>query len=389
MGDLPVSGLLMQIVTLDLWQRPHVVCDAVARHASKPRQSHYHNLIRLIASKLPLRPAHRIYFQKDLIGHVTEMTEKEESSSLSDCGALWHAPTPVTLADVVWLVYDEGEAGILLRAQAAPSRGMTRSASILAVTRSAARAKRQMVASSFSSLSSTSLSFGQSVCVNTSVPDAPLSIAMPDNCSQTPDVAAMRKISALEDELSKLREQIAMIVINQEHAGISLRPNATPPPPPPCGLPPPPPPPPPPMPSLLSTPRIPLSDIIKKNKDKVAAQNTTKANNRPDMAQVLKGLTSVKLRSIARSPGGTPIREKPRSDDPASLIAQALKKKFALSRMDCSPDHGKENAGSGFSPSPRQNKFSSRCTPPGPHLLKSSRAKLKRYKKSPFTVINV
>ena len=96
---------------------------------------------------------------------------------------------------------------------------MTRSASILAVTRSAARAKRQMVASSFSSLSSTSVSFGQSACVNTSVPDAPLSIAMPDNCSQTPDVAAMRKISALEDELSKLREQIAMIVINQEHAG--------------------------------------------------------------------------------------------------------------------------------------------------------------------------
>jgi len=46
-----------------------------------------------------------------------------------------------------------------------------------------------------------------------------LSALMPANCSQTPDVAAMRKISALEDELSKLREQIAMIVINQEHAG--------------------------------------------------------------------------------------------------------------------------------------------------------------------------
>ena len=107
------------------------------------------------------------------------------------------------------------------RAQTAPTRGVTRSASILAVTRSAARAKRQMMASSFSSQSSTSLSFGQSSSTNTSVPDVPLSVSalMPANCSQTPDVAAMRKISALEDELSKLREQIAMIVINQEHAG--------------------------------------------------------------------------------------------------------------------------------------------------------------------------
>ena len=32
----------------------------------------------------------------------------------------------------------------------------------------------------------------------------------------------------------------------------------------------------------------------------MAAQGTTKTNNRPDMAQVLKGLTSVKLRSVAR-----------------------------------------------------------------------------------------
>jgi len=40
---------------------------------------------------------------------------KGDSSSLSDCGALWHAPTPVTIADVVWLIYEEGEAGILLR----------------------------------------------------------------------------------------------------------------------------------------------------------------------------------------------------------------------------------------------------------------------------------
>jgi len=42
-----------------------------------------------------------------------------------------------------------------------------------------------------------------------------------------------------------------------------------------------------------------VSDWLQ-NKDKVAAQGTTKTNSRPDMAQVLKGLTSVKLRSVAR-----------------------------------------------------------------------------------------
>ncbi|CAL1534447.1 unnamed protein product [Lymnaea stagnalis] len=68
----------------------------------------------------------------------------------------------------------------------------------------------------------------------------------------------------------------------------------------------------------------------------------------PDMAHVLKDLTNVKLKAVQRSPGGTPMRRKPLSaaTDPASIIAQALKKKFARHRGN-SPDSDLEHDSSG------------------------------------------
>ena len=59
--------------------------------------------------------------------------------------------------------------------------------------------------------------------------------------------------------------------------------------------------------------------------------------------------------SVPRSPGGTPIRQAPRpcvSNDPAALIAQALKKKFARQRAEESPD--KENIRHNFTSSPKK-----------------------------------
>ena len=54
------------------------------------------------------------------------------------------------------------------------------------------------------------------------------------------------------------------------------------------------------------------------------------------MADVLAGLGSVKLQSVPRSPGGTPLRPKGPSRlptsaplDPAAMIAAALRRKFA------------------------------------------------------------
>ena len=72
---------------------------------------------------------------------------------------------------------------------------------------------------------------------------------------------AMQKISALEEELQKLRAQIGMMIVanpqSQVSVGTSLTPAGAPVPP----LPPPPPPPPPP--TLLSTPLKPVSQIIR------------------------------------------------------------------------------------------------------------------------------
>lgn len=68
-----------------------------------------------------------------------------------------------------------------------------------------------------------------------------------------------------------------------------------------------------------------------------------------DMADVLRDIGSVKLRTVsaARSPGGTPLRPKNKDgreadpNDPASIIAQALRRKFSHRVFRDSPD--KEN----------------------------------------------
>ena len=69
---------------------------------------------------------------------------------------------------------------------------------------------------------------------------------------------AMQKISALEDELQKLRAQIAMMVVAVPTNQVS-----TPSTPMGAGAPPAPPPPPPPPPTPMSTPLKPVSQIIK------------------------------------------------------------------------------------------------------------------------------
>uniref|UniRef100_A0A3Q1FVL7 Mitochondrial fission regulator n=1 Tax=Acanthochromis polyacanthus TaxID=80966 RepID=A0A3Q1FVL7_9TELE len=107
------------------------------------------------------------------------------------------------------------------------------------------------------------------------------------------DPDALKKISALENELIKLRAQIAMIVT------AAPEPQGSPPTPP--------------VPTLTSTPRC------------------------------------VHLLWFCfRSPGGTPVRRRGSKggpvllSDPAALIAEALKRKFAQNRLNNSSD--KENS---------------------------------------------
>ncbi|XP_052777557.1 mitochondrial fission regulator 2-like [Mya arenaria] len=184
------------------------------------------------------------------------------------------------------------------------------------------------------------------------------------------DPFTQQKINALEDELATLRSQIAGLIKDQELSKFAPIPFPTtdifggppvppslPPPPPPPPCPPPPPPPPPANPSgkgFFKTPKAgkTLAEMLKENREQLAAAETgngAKSGGPPSMADVLKGLGTVKLKAIQRSPGGTPLRsDKPKlrdHQDPASLITEALKRKFA-SRMlysPRSPDTDKEN----------------------------------------------
>ncbi|XP_078503141.1 mitochondrial fission regulator 2 [Lissotriton helveticus] len=204
----------------------------------------------------------------------------------------------------------------------------------------------------------------------------------------------VQKIAALEQELARLRAQIAVIVAVQEKrdnfAAVSLpdspadvhpfqgltstplstsvhQPTIRPAPPPP-----PPPLPPPPQPTSTDVSNSVLSLI----KQRRAANNnppTTNdlakdsAENMPSMMDVLKDLNKIRLRAVERSPGGTPVMKKGKKrnslSDPAELIASALKQKFAHHKQDDS--FGKENQSYEGSP------FSSPETPVfGRHLLK-------------------
>lgn len=332
------------------------------------------SLVRHIGSNLPLKPTKRICFQ--IIQNARDRERRASTPSFIDeeCD-----PAVVAnLADVPWLEVCSPERFIRRRSEFHPKKSMK-------------CINRRRTIHKFRSPGkfddADSASTPRSSLLHT-ISEEPKAFSVPS----TPDPKAMQKIEGLEAELANLRAQIAMIVTvqnQQQSAGAYCAtpppppPNfgspAPPPPPPPMmgGGPPPPPPPPPPPAPTASKPGISVAEQIRMNKAKnggssSASQSSTNGKL-PNMADVLKGLGTVKLKSVARSPGGTPIRQKPRpcemSYDPAALIAQALKRKFARQRAEDSPD--KENAYSrGFTPSPRKRTPVKDSPKFGQHLLK-------------------
>ncbi|XP_057388059.1 mitochondrial fission regulator 1 isoform X2 [Balaenoptera acutorostrata] len=183
---------------------------------------------------------------------------------------------------------------------------------------------------------------------------------------------ALQKICALESELAALRAQIAKIVTLQEQQSLSAgdlestASVATAPP----SVPPPPPPPPPLPPSGLhqSTSAI---DLIRDRREKNACARKTsvksspKKSDMPNMLEILKDMNSVKLRSVKRSEEDT--KPKPVDvSDPAALIAEALKKKFAY-RYRCD-SQGEVEKGIPKS----ESEATSEGVLFGPHMLKST-----------------
>ncbi|XP_057313127.1 mitochondrial fission regulator 1-like isoform X2 [Hydractinia symbiolongicarpus] len=182
------------------------------------------------------------------------------------------------------------------------------------------------------------------------------SISIPQSSKPTNETNSTedKKISHLEDELAKLRAQIAMIVSTQ--GGASTTTGPTQPTPvavvPPTAVAPPPPPPPPPLPppqTLAATPNT--QKLVKRKKSEEEKQY-------PVMDDLLKGLSTVKLKTvdISRSPGGTPLKRnvQPRADstNPADIIARALREKFQKSRLCYDSPEKDGSPQSGFTPSP-------------------------------------
>ncbi|KAM4522763.1 mitochondrial fission regulator 2 [Odontesthes bonariensis] len=284
----------------------------------------YRSVVRMIGTNLPLNPTPRVHFQIPLVTYRAR-------------GYVESSDTPAipSFADVMWVFDDEGDSFAKTRNHLAPKKQNT-------VNRDLMRYPRPALSQSHGG--------GRSR-------------------RQKTDPDALKKITALESELLKLQAQIAMIVTAappsariESHNG-SGSPLRSPLPVPAltstprCAAPPPPPPPPPPCPSA-STDTSSVLDLIRQRKnvtDKgpLGPQNSglcRGSENRgiPSMLDVLKDLNQVKLRSVERSPGGSPVKRRRSKggaallNDPAALIAEALKRKFAQHRHNNSSD--KENS---------------------------------------------
>ncbi|XP_073349261.1 mitochondrial fission regulator 2 [Pagrus major] len=283
----------------------------------------YRSIVRMIGTNLPLAPQPRVHFQVPLLkphGYVDIPAD---------------TPAIPSFADVLWVLEDEGDSFAKTRNHLPPKKQST--------------VNRDMVR----------------------YPGPVLNQAQRGGRSvrQATNPDALKKITLLENELLKLRAQIAMIVTAAPAPGLIESQNAPGTPlmspsalpvltsTPRCGAPPPPPPPPPPPCLNSSTEKVSVLDLIRQrrknekglDKGQLKPQESgLEVKGMPSMLDVLKDLNQVKLRSVERSPGGTPVRRRRSKggaaslSDPAALIAEALKRKFAQHRHNNSSD--KENS---------------------------------------------
>ncbi|NXK86545.1 MTFR2 regulator, partial [Formicarius rufipectus] len=282
------------------------------------------SVVRRLGTILSLEPYPRPYLQ--LVQDPSPLDYDDQST----------APTPVapSLADVLWVANDEGQASTRLRTELWRKEKST--------------AHRDL----YPPIGST-----QSI---------PKNSAQKGNIDQ----AALQKISALEDELTFLRAQIAAIVSAQTLESVpsqAFKTLSTPdgfypvqamtstpssvshhhfvipsPPPLPSGLS-----------SAVGVGKSAV-ELIKqrraaRNSDSAAADTADHRQTKsvPSMMDVLKDLNKVQLRAIERSPGGTPIsrpQKRQSSDwDPVALLTHALKQKFAHKNYDEDDSLDKEN----------------------------------------------
>ncbi|XP_077208396.1 mitochondrial fission regulator 1 isoform X2 [Paroedura picta] len=283
------------------------------------------SIVRKIGTNLSVIQCPRVQFQL-----TSETPESSNSKQFREDGV-------VSLADVGWIAEEEGEVYTRLRSEV-------------------------WLKSQQSSRDEGCPGRAQSVLV-------PLPKPSQENIeakiTTTTNSEAMQKISALENELANLRAQIAKIVSLQEQqnltaAGVSSVASA----PLPAAPPPPPPPPPPPLPASLQQ-NISAIELIKERRGKRVHSGQNSVDNHPkkpeipNMLEILKDMNNVKLRSVKR-PDENTKRKTVDPSDPAALIAEALKKKFAYRyRSDSQSDAEKQI------PVSESKLF-------GPHMLKTT-----------------
>ncbi|VDI54762.1 Hypothetical predicted protein [Mytilus galloprovincialis] len=296
------------------------------------------SLMRIIGSYISMKPVKRVKIQNHLLQsrYPKYMYDSDSDDSVISTTSLGTS----TDDDVVWVEEELGDNCVRIRAQ--KRKHFENDAAL-----------DELDADLF--ISRPSLS--------------PMSSTMISSVSTRQDPEQTQKLSVMEEELNNLRLQIAMLVEAQEQINksqippqsfqeekLSIEDYVSVPPPCPIA-----PPPPPPLPATKqSTPILTQTETDKKTIVLQTLQdnrNSTPENppKQATLTDVLKGLGSVKLKSIQRSPGGTPLKPKRResNNDPASVIAQALKKKFANQIIN-SPDVDKENDSFNFS-SPESN----------------------------------
>ncbi|NXC96808.1 MTFR1 regulator, partial [Certhia familiaris] len=264
--------------------------------SSKPYGSS-RSIVRKIGTNLSLIQCPRVHFQ--LVSHVTEGNSPAQLRE----GAV------ASLADVGWIAEEEGEVSTRLRSE------------VWSKTTQPLPGEAHHSRKSPHRQTSLQSPLGEE--------PVPRSAVMANE-------EALQKISALENELASLRAQIAKIVTLQEQqnlATVGSSPLASAAVPVPSLPPPPPPPLPPPPPSGLDHSKSAI-DLIKERKNKKmntgqnVVENGPKKPEVPNMLEILKDMNSVKLRSVKRPSEGTKSKVS-QPADPATLIAEALKKKFA------------------------------------------------------------
>ncbi|XP_061845898.1 mitochondrial fission regulator 2 isoform X2 [Colius striatus] len=303
----------------------------VASVCQKKEYGSTRSVVRRLGTILSLEPYPRPYLQ--LVQNPSPLGSGEQITAV--------APVGPSLADVLWVANDEGQAFCTLKTEL----------------------WRKEKGTAYCDLHP-SIDSIQSV---------PKSHTQKDSLV---DQAALQKISALEDELSFLRAQIAAIVSAQTLGSIpspfktfsapdGFHPvpamTSTPlsvshnhfvipsPPPLPSGAP-----------SGVDA----SNSAIKLIKQRRAARNSgssaadsahhQRTKSIPSMMDVLKDLNKVQLRATERSPGGTPLskpEKKQSSDwDPVAILTNALKQKFAHKNYDDDDSLDKENCSFDSSP---------------------------------------